>query len=116
MGRLKHSCLGALVAVFASALAALILGGLDNQGKGWSFGSSEIPLDLLGISLAPGWLLMRGAFENVRGPSSESQILRLAILIPLISVVIDTGLIFVVWEFIHRTMTRRLDSDNGRQN
>jgi len=105
-GRLKRSCFCAVVAVIASAAAFLIVGLFENQPNGLSSGTSGLLLDLLGIPLAPGWSLMRGMFEKTN-LSSLSQILGPALLVLLISVVADTGLIFVAWELVYRKIVRR---------
>jgi hypothetical protein len=110
-GRLKRSCVCAVVAVFVSTGAVLALGFLTNQANAPSSGVADFQIYLLGIPLAPGWLLMRGTFEKT-SLSSLNQILGPALLVLFISVVIDTGLIFVVWELLHRQMSQRWDSDD----
>jgi uncharacterized membrane protein YjjB (DUF3815 family) len=110
-GRLKRSCFCAVVAVISSTAAVLVVGLLENQASRLSSGTAGLLLDLLGIPLAPGWLLTRGMFERAGNLSSLNQIVGPALVALLISVVIDTGLIFVVWE-LYQKMTRASDSDN----
>ena len=109
-GRLKRSCFCAVVAVIASAGAVVVVGFSENQANGLSPGRSSLFLDLLGILLAPGWFITRGLFEKAGNLSSLNQIVVPALLAALISVAIDTGLIFVGWE-LYRKMTRISDSD-----
>jgi membrane protease YdiL (CAAX protease family) len=111
LGRLKRSCFCAVVAVISSTAAVLLVGLLENQANSLGSGTAGLLLDLLGIPLAPGWFLTRGMFERAGNLSSLSQIVGPALLALLVSGVIDTGLIFVVWE-LSRKMTRASDSDN----
>jgi membrane protease YdiL (CAAX protease family) len=100
-GRLKRSCFCAAVAVIASVSAVLILGFLENQSDGRNSGTNGLLLDVLGIPLAPGWLLTRGIFEKA-GNLSLRQIAGPVLLALLISVVVDTGAMFGVWQLFRR--------------
>ena len=98
MGRLKRSCLCAIVAVIASAVGDLMLGLIANQPNAAGFAGGDLLVDLVGLFLAPGWLLLHGTFERV----SPSQFPGLAVLVLLISLVADTALISGFWELFHR--------------
>jgi O-antigen/teichoic acid export membrane protein len=91
-GRLKRSFFCAVVAVIASTVAVLLRGFLASRANSGDAG--DIQFYLLGMPLAPGWFLIRGVFER----SSMTQFLEWALVIPLVSVVIDTGIIFGVWQ------------------
>ena len=108
--RFKRSCAYGIGCVVASTSLVLVLGFLENFVDEKSATASVIRffLNLLGIALAPGWFLLRGMFENLR----PSQLLGSALLIPLISVAIDSVIIFGVWEFFHRKRVQGLDSDS----
>ena len=95
-GRLKRSCFCALVAVIASTVAVLLRGVLANHAN--SADAGDLQFYLLGIPLAPGWFLTRGMVER----SSMNEILGWALVIPFISAVIDTGLIFGTWQLFRR--------------
>jgi hypothetical protein len=84
--------------VVASSAAVLILGFLENQPSGRSSVVNGLLLDLLGVPLAPGWFLTRGMFERLAG----NQFLGWAFVIPFVSAVIDTGIIFGVWQLFRR--------------
>jgi hypothetical protein len=103
--RFKRSCVYATVAVIASTVAVLVLVSLENPGR--SSSRIDFAADILGFPLLPGWLVITGIFGNW-GAVHGGQIL----LVPFVSLGIDTGLIFVVWEFFHRKASRGLDSDN----
>jgi len=103
IGRLKRSCFCATVAAIVSAAALLALGFLENHSAS---GVADLQSDLPGVPLASGWFVMRGTFEKIN-LSSLNQILGPALLTLFISIVIDTGLIFVVWELFHWQMSRR---------
>ena len=103
IGRLKRSCFCATVAVIVSVAALLALGFLENHSPS---GVADLQSDLLGMPLAPGWFVMRGTFEKIN-LSSLNQIPGPAVLVLFISVVVDTGLIFVVWELFNWQMSRR---------
>jgi hypothetical protein len=87
--------------VIASVSAVLILGFLENQSDGRISGTNGLLLDVLGIPLAPGWLLTRGIFEKA-GNLSLRQIAGPVLLALPISVVVDTGAMFVVWQLFRR--------------
>jgi hypothetical protein len=110
--RCKRSCFGAVVLVIASTVAVITLGFFENQASGRTSGTNGILLDLVGIPLAPGWWLTRGIFEKTGNLSSPNQIVGPAFLVPLISGVIDTGVIFGAWEFIHWKIAGASDSGN----
>jgi hypothetical protein len=98
--------------VIASTVAVITSGFFENQARGRTSGTNGILPDRLGIPLAPGWLLTRGTFEKAGNLSSLNQIVEPAFLVPIISGVIDTGVIFGAWEFIHRKIARASDSGN----
>jgi len=95
-GRLKRSCFCAVVAVIASTIAVLLRGFLANHAN--SADPGDLQFYFLGMPLAPGWFLTRGMIER----SSMNQVLGWALIIPLISAVIDTGLIFGTWQLFRR--------------
>src|ERR1700722_6123897 len=92
--RLRRSSIDAIVAVRAIAIlvTALLGSRTTAQDRGTSITDIVIASYALGIPLISGWLPIRGMFEKVGSCSSLDQILGPALLIPLISVVIDTGL------------------------
>jgi hypothetical protein len=112
--RLRRSSIYAIVAVSASAIAFLMMAFLGSRTTAQDLGTSipAIASYALGIPLIPGWLPIRGMFEKVGSCSSLDQILGPALLIRLLSVVIDTGFIFGVWELFHRMTSGGSDSDN----
>ena len=101
MGRLKGSCFSAVVLVFASSAAVLVLGMFENKESWRGFSAGDLAYDLLGIPLAPGLFITRGLLERV-SPSSISQILGSILLVFCVSLVIDAGVIFGVWELFSR--------------
>jgi hypothetical protein len=101
MGRLKRSCFSAVVLVFASGAAVLVLGVFQNRESWRGFSAGDLAYDFLGIPLAPGWFITRGLLERV-SPSSISQILGSILLLLCVSLVIDALVIFGVWELFCR--------------
>jgi hypothetical protein len=97
-GRFKRSLACAVLAVIVSSAAVLTLGIQENRANARGSSIGELPIDLLGIALAPGWFLIRGMFER----SSMNQLLGWALIIPSVSVVVDTGVIFGIWQLVHR--------------
>jgi hypothetical protein len=95
-GPLKRSCFCAVVAVIASTVAVLLRGFLANHANSGDAG--DLQFYLLGIPLAPGWFLTKGMFER----SSMNQMLSWALVVPSISVVLDTCLIFGIWQLYCR--------------
>ena len=65
---------------------------------------------MVGIPLGAGALISFGIFGAPGSCASSTQILAI-FLIPFISLPVDAGLIFAVWEFFHRKALRGLDSD-----
>jgi hypothetical protein len=78
-------------------VADITWGFFENQASGRTSGANGILPELLGIPLAPGWLLTRGTFEKAGNLSSLNQIVGPAFLVPLISGLIDTGVMFGAW-------------------
>ena len=107
--RLKRSCIYAAVAVIVSTIAFISLASLDSPRKppGPSASGIDLAADVVGLPLAPGWVLITAIFGDW-GAVHGGQIL----LVPFISAGIDTGLIFVVWQFFYWKKSRGLDSDN----
>jgi hypothetical protein len=106
-GRLKRSCAYAIAVVSASTVVVLALSSLEHSGT-----SREIDIAsfVLGLPLGPGALVSFGIFGTPGPCASNGQIVGF-FLIPFVSVVVDAGLIFAVWEFFHRKRSRGLDSD-----
>jgi hypothetical protein len=102
--RFKRSCGYATGAVLASAVMALVAAHFENRANSSTSDAIELPIQLIGIPLAPGWLLLSGVFEKLR----PAQFSGVAVLIPLISVGFDTVFGFGFWEFFHK-MSRRSD-------
>ena len=98
-GRLKRSCLCAVVGVIASAVGVLTLGFIANKSNAANFGGGDLLTELVGVFLAPGWLMFHGMFER----ASPSQFPGLAAKVLLVSLVVDTGLVFVVWELFYKS-------------
>lgn len=96
-GRLKRSCFSATVLVFASGAAVLVLGVFQDRESWRGFRAGDLAYDFLGIPLAPGWFITRGLLERV-SPSSVSQILGSILLVLCVSLVIDAGVIFGIWQ------------------
>jgi len=103
--RFKRSSVCSAVALIASVTAVLTLGTLANAGHGPNQDVASLQLQLLGIPLAPGWLVMRSTFERLN-LSDPRHIFFSAGLVIVLSFVIDTGFVFTIWELIHRTKLR----------
>ena len=108
IGRLKRSCVYAIVAVIFGTLAPLAVDSLSAP----SSRVGDLLVDLLGMPLAPGYYPLRGMFEKLGSCSSVGEILGPMLLVLFVSVVIDAGLIFAVWEFVHWKANRGSRSDN----
>jgi hypothetical protein len=106
--RLRVSVGYALLAVFVSTIAVIGLSSLQNptvQPNGTT--AIDISTDVLGLPLATGWLFVSAVFGEWRAVH-QGQIA----LVPFVSVAIDSLLIFLVWEFLHRKKSRGLGSDS----
>jgi hypothetical protein len=108
MARFKRSCIYAAVAVAASAAVSVAMMFLGDPTKSSNF--IEAASYVLGIPLGAGALISFGIFGAPGSCASSTQILAI-FLIPFISLPVDAGLIFAVWEFFHRKALRGLDSD-----
>ncbi len=112
--RFKRCCIYTLIAVTASSAAVVVLALLGSQATTQNHGLSiaDRASYVLAIPLAPGWFLIRSMFDKVGSCSSLHEILGPILLVPFISVAIDTSLIFIIWEFFHRKASRGLGSGN----
>ena len=107
IGRLKRSCLCAAVGMIASAVGELTLGLIANQPNESNVAGGDLLVTLVGVFLAPGWLVFRRTFERTR----PNEFLGLFVFISLFSFIADTALIFVLWEVFCRGRKRmRLSS------
>jgi hypothetical protein len=111
--RLRRSCIYAIVAVSASTAAVIGVAVLGSRNTAQNSGTNvtDVVSYVLAVPLIPGWFPIRGMFDRIGSCSSLGQFLGTALVVPMISVVIDTGLIFGVWELLHRKMTQGLESD-----
>jgi len=64
-----------------------------------------------GLPLLLGWLIHTGIFGSLGSCATPTQLLGV-FLTPIVSIVVDTCLVFCVWEFIHRKASRGLESEN----
>lgn len=109
--RLKRSFIYAALAVIVSTALLLIVAFLGSASLG-NAGTSTIDIVsyVFGFPLLSGWLVSLTMFGMPGSCATSTQILGV-FLIPFISVPIDAGLIFLVWEFFHRKRSRGLDAD-----
>lgn len=105
--RLKRSFFCATAAVIASTVGVLTLGLISKQPTA-NLDTSGLLLNLVGIPLSPGWFLTRGVFERIN-VSSLSQVLMPALTVLMISIIVDTGFVFALWE-VFRISARRASS------
>jgi ABC-type uncharacterized transport system permease subunit len=113
-GRLKRSCLYAIGVVVASTACVFLLLQLEPKAAGLSAGTGffDIAAYVLGFPLFLGWIISTGIFGPLGSCATPTQMLGV-FLTPVISIVVDTGLLFGVWEFIHRRASRgALESEN----
>jgi len=104
--RLWWSFIYAILAVVASTIIVGILSSMVRPGaERPGLGGADIATYMLGFPLAPGWLIVKGIFGEW-GMVHGGQIF---LTWPL-SLVIDSILIFLVWEFLHRKVSSELAS------
>jgi len=110
--RLLRSCLYALVVVVVSTVAVFLLFvlGSKTSGQESAIGTVDVASYILGFPLFLGWIVSTGIFGPLGSCATATQILGV-FLTPVISIPIDACLIFVVWEFFHRKVSRGLESD-----
>jgi hypothetical protein len=106
--RLLLSAVYAVVAVFISTVIVVVLASLEGpvSAQRRAVSGIEIAQYVLGFPLATGWgfaVLAFGGWRAVHGGEIA--------LVPLFSIFIDSVLIFLVWEFIHRKLAQELTSD-----
>ena len=98
--------------IIVSALVVLGLSTIESPDKAATTSGgvrvTEIAAGVFGLPLATGFALVSLIFGQWKA-FHQGEIL---LLIPLISVVIDTLLIFLVWEFFHRRWSQELKSDS----
>jgi uncharacterized SAM-binding protein YcdF (DUF218 family) len=104
--RLWWSFICAIIAVIASTiivgtLSSMVKPGAERNG----LSGADIAAYILGFPLAPGWLIVKGIFGEW-GMVHGGQI----VLIWPLSLAIDSILIFLVWEFLHRKASSELTS------
>src|SRR5882724_4731734 len=96
----------ATTAVVVSTIIVWILSLSENPGtEGRGLRGVDVATDVLGLPLAPGWLIVNGIFGEWRAVHG-GQI----VLVWPLSLAIDSILIFLVWEFLHRKASRELAS------
>jgi hypothetical protein len=100
-------CLYATLAVALSTSIVIFLASrpdpVDARGQGWS--GTDIVTWVFGFPLVTGWFVVVTVFGEWRSVH-QGQIA----LVPLLSIVIDTILVFLVWEFWHRKTSKELKS------
>jgi hypothetical protein len=110
--RLKRSFIYATVAVFASTVSVLVLLLFARKANGQDPGIAlDVAGYVLGFPLLLGWAVSTGVFGSLGSCATPSQILGV-FLTPVISILIDAGIIFAVWEFFHWKCSRGLESDS----
>ncbi len=107
--RFKRSCIYAIVAVVASTLAVLVLVSIGGTrtASGSAMSGLDISAYIFGLPLVAGWLIVRGIF----GEWSVIHGAQIFWVWPL-SVAIDSLVIFLVWEFLHRKASHDLASNS----
>jgi hypothetical protein len=111
--RFKRSCVYAIVAVVASTVLILLLVFLGRTANGHDSRPDfiDIAAYVLGFPLLAGWAVSTGIFGSLGSCATPSQLMGV-FLTPVISIPIDTCLVFAVWEFFHRRSSRELGSDS----
>ncbi|SRR5712691_2169344 len=106
-GRLWRSCVYSAVAVVVSTIIVIVLASLEGPAGAQQRGSSGIDIAtyVFGSPLATGWFIVVMVFGDWRAVH-QGQIA----LVPFFSVVVDTIMIFLVWEFWHRKTSKELNS------
>jgi len=107
--RLARSFIYATIAVAASTVIVLILSS-SNQPGVLSIGLVRAYY-VAASPLAPGAVISFGIFGTMGPCASVGQVIGL-FLIPIFSIAIDAGLIFAIWECLHRKRSRELASDH----
>ena len=79
-------------------MGVLTIGAISNQVGAQNFSAGDPLIGLVGIPLAPAWFLTSRLREKMS--FSLSQIFGFVVLSMLVSIVIDTGLIFVTWQLL----------------
>ena len=113
-GRLKRSCLYAITVVVASTACVFLLLLLQPKATGMNSGTGvfDVAAYVLGFPLFLGWIISTGIFGPLGSCATPTQMLGV-FLTPVISIAVDTGLLFGVWEFVHRRASRgALESEN----
>jgi len=110
--RLKRSFIYAIVAVVASTVTVLVLMLFASKANGQDPGIVfDVAGYVLGFPLLLGWAVSTGVFGSLGSCATPTQVLGV-FLTPVISIPIDAGIIFAVWEFFHWKSSRGLESDN----
>src|SRR5882672_6585958 len=104
--RVGLSLVYATIAVVVSTIIVSILSSSANPGtQGAGLNGADVASYLLGLPLAPGWLIIGGIFGDWRAVHG-GQI----VLVWPISLAIDSILIFLIWEFLYRKASHELTS------
>jgi hypothetical protein len=104
--RLGWSFVYATIAVIASSIIVWTLSSMESPGaQGRGLSGINVATDVLGLPLAPGWVVVMGIFGERRAVHG-GQI----VLVWPLSLAIDSVLIFLVWKFVHRKASRELSS------
>jgi hypothetical protein len=104
--RLGWSFVYATIGVVTSTIIVGILSSMENPGAGRiGMSGAAVATYILGLPLAPGWLIVKEIFGEWRAVHG-GQI----VLVWPLSLAIDSILIFLVWEFLHRKASRELVS------
>src|SRR6266403_934752 len=102
--RFGRSFVYATVAVVVSTIIVWILSSSKNLGtEGRGSSTVDVASDVFGLPLAPGWLIVTGIFGEWRSIHG-GQI----VLVWPLSLAIDSILISLIWEFLHRKASREL--------
>ncbi len=108
--RLVISCMCATGAVVLSTVVAIFLSSLEGRAVAQGQGTSGI--DIAGyvfcFPLATGWFIVVNVFGEWRSVHG-GQIA----LVPVFSAVVDSVIVFFVWEFWHRKRSKELNATDS---
>jgi hypothetical protein len=109
--RLRRSCVYALIAVVASSALILVLLLFSSKAAAQNpgVGVADVAAYILGFPLLLGWIVSTSIFGSLGSCATPAQFAGV-LLTPVISFPTDAALVFVVWEFFYRKMSRGLES------
>ena len=108
--RLVISCMCATGAVVLSTVVAIFLSSLEGRAIAEGQGTSGIGIAgyVFCFPLATGWFIVVNVFGEWRSVHG-GQIA----LVPVFSAVVDSVIVFLVWEFWHRKSSKELDATDS---